>query len=64
MPLADITVAEAADLSESERGEGGFGSTDEKEVSAAAGSNSETAESSDQTVPEQAADLKQSETAA
>lgn len=64
MPLADITVAEAADLSESERGEGGFGSTDEKEVSAAAGSDSETAESSDQTVPEQAADLKQSETAA
>lgn len=30
MPIASITISEAAELSESERGEGGFGSSDEK----------------------------------
>ena len=64
MPIADINIVESTELSEGDRGENGFGSTDVKEGSAAAGSDSETAESSDQTVPEQAADLKQSETAA
>ena len=30
IPIASITISEVAELSQSERGEGGFGSSDEK----------------------------------
>ena len=60
----DYTITEAAELTESDRSTDGFGSTG-NELSAVAGSNTEPVVTSDQTVPEQAADdTNTSETAA
>ena len=63
---SDYTITEAAELSESERSDDGFGSTDDKginEVSAVAGSDMQSKDTTDQTVPEQAADSNESEIA-
>lgn len=56
VPVPEYTIAEAAELSETERGENGFGSTgaDNTEVSAAAGTEAQASEQP-QSVPEQAA---------
>ena len=63
MPILDYDIVESTELTETERGEGGYGSTGDieiKEGSAATGSDTEEV----QTVPEPAADLKDgSETA-
>ena len=65
MPVSsDYTIAEAAELTETDRSVDGFGSTG-NELSAVTGSNTEPVVTSDQTVPEQAADdTNTSETAA
>ena len=61
---SDYTITEAAELTETDRSEDGFGSTG-NELSAVAGSDTQSKETVDQTVPEQAADdLNTSETAA
>lgn len=57
VPILDYDIVESAELTETERGEGGYGSTGDteiKECSAATGSDTEEV----QTVPEPAADLK------
>lgn len=56
VPVPEYTITEAAELSETERGENGFGSTgtDNTEVSAAAGTEAQASEQP-QSVPEQAA---------
>lgn len=61
----EYTIKEVEELSKTERGEGGFGSTDQtnediKTVSAATGSEEQTSEQP-QTVPEQAAAVKPAE---
>ena len=61
---SDYTITEAAELTETDRSTDGFGSTG-NELSAVAGSDTQSKETVDQTVPEQAADdLNTSETAA
>ena len=56
VPVPEYTITEATELSETERGENGFGSTgtDNTEVSAAAGTGAQASEQP-QSVPEQAA---------
>lgn len=56
VPVPEYTITEATELSETERGENGFGSTgtDNKKVSAAAGTEAQASEQP-QSVPEQAA---------
>lgn len=56
VPVPEYTITEATELSETERGENGFGSTgtDNTEVSAAAGPEAQL-EEQPETVPEQAA---------
>lgn len=56
VPVPEYTITEAAELSETERGKNGFGSTgtDNKEVSAAAGTEAQL-EEQPQSVPEPAA---------
>ena len=61
---SDYTITEAAELTETDRSTDGFGSTG-NELSAVTGSDTQSKETVDQTVPEQAADdLNTSETAA
>ncbi len=56
VPVPEYTITEVAELSETERGEGGFGSTgtDNTKVSAATGTEAQASEQP-QSVPEQAA---------
>ena len=56
VPVPEFTITEVSELSDTKRGENGFGSTgtDNKEVSAAAGTEAQASEQP-QSVPEQAA---------
>lgn len=57
VPLADVNVVEAEELSKSDRGDNGYGSSDNNNVSAATGSDN-----TDQTVPEPAAGSEEPKT--
>ena len=56
VPIAEYTITEATELSNTDRGEDGYGSSDNKEISAVTGTDSEPSNTSEQSAPEQAAD--------